>query len=123
MTYPQHPTRSLAQLIQAPTGSITGALLVPQAAVNQQQGGCQVTVIGADNRAQLRTVQVGPRVGTLWVVTSGLKPGERVVAVGADKAKGGGLMNPYGASAKLLTPLDIKPVVGRGGGGDRPTPH
>jgi membrane fusion protein (multidrug efflux system) len=81
-------------LIQAPTGNIEGALLVPQAAVNQQQGSYQVTVIGADNRAQLRTVQVGPTVGTLWVITSGLKPGERVVAVGADKVKEGGLVNP-----------------------------
>jgi RND family efflux transporter MFP subunit len=81
-------------LIQAPTGNIEGALLVPQAAVNQQQGTYQVAVVGADNRAQLRTVQVGPTVGTLWVITSGLKPGERVVAVGADKAKEGGLVNP-----------------------------
>ena len=80
--------------VQAPTGSITGALLVPQAAVSQQQGSCQVTVIGADNRAQLRTVQVGPTVGMFWVITSGLKPGERVVAVGADKVKEGGLVNP-----------------------------
>jgi membrane fusion protein (multidrug efflux system) len=80
--------------IQTPTGNITGALLVPQAAVNQQQGTYQVTVISADNRAQLRTVQVGPRVGTLWVITAGLKPGERVVAVGAEKAKEGDLVNP-----------------------------
>ncbi len=80
--------------IQAPTGNITGALLVPQAAVSQQQGTYQVTVIGANNRAQLRTVEVGPRVGTLWVITSGLKPGERVVAVGAEKAKEGELVNP-----------------------------
>jgi RND family efflux transporter MFP subunit len=80
--------------VQAPTGSITGALLVPQAAVNQQQGTYQVTVVGADNRAQLRTVQVGPTVGTLWVITAGLKPGERVVAVGADKVKDGQLVNP-----------------------------
>ena len=80
--------------IQTPTGNITGALLVPQAAVNQQQGTYQVTVIGTDSRAQLRTVQVGPRVGTLWVITTGLKPGERVVAVGADKAKEGELVNP-----------------------------
>jgi RND family efflux transporter MFP subunit len=81
-------------LIQAPTGNIEGALLVPQAAVNQQQGSNQVTVIGADNRAQLRTVAVGPTVGTLWVIISGLKPGERVVAVGADKVKDGGLVTP-----------------------------
>ena len=81
-------------LIQAPTGNIEGALLVPQAAVNQQQGSNQVTVVGADNRAQLRTVQVGPTVGTRWVINSGLKPGERVVAVGGDKVKEGGLVNP-----------------------------
>jgi RND family efflux transporter MFP subunit len=80
--------------VQAPTGNIEGALLVPQAAVTQQQGSNQVTVIGADNRAQLRTVAVGPTLGTLWVITSGLKPGERVVAVGADKVKEGGLVNP-----------------------------
>jgi len=83
--------------IQTPTGNITGALLVPQAAVNQQQGTYQVTVVGADNRAQLRTVQVGPTVGAFWVITAGLKPGERVVAGGADKVKEGGLVNatPY----------------------------
>ena len=80
--------------IQTPTGNITGALLVPQAAVNQQQGTYQVTVVGADNRAQLRTVEVGPRVGPLWVITSGLKPGERVVAAGAEKARNGEVVNP-----------------------------
>src|SRR3984957_13879416 len=80
--------------VQAPTEEIEGALLVPQAAVNQQQGTYQVTVVGADNRVQLRTVTVGPIVGTLWVITSGLKSGERVVAVGADKVKEGGLVNP-----------------------------
>ena len=80
--------------VQAPTGNIEGALLVPQAAVNQQQGANQVTVVGADNRAQLRTVQVGPTVGTLWVITSGLKPGERVAVVGGDKVKDGQAVNP-----------------------------
>ncbi|HZW79749.1 MAG TPA: efflux RND transporter periplasmic adaptor subunit [Candidatus Deferrimicrobiaceae bacterium] len=81
-------------LVQAPTGNITGALLVPQSAVAQLQGSDQVTVIGADNRAQLRTVQLGPTMGTLWVITSGLKPGERVAVVGAEKVKEGGLVNP-----------------------------
>jgi RND family efflux transporter MFP subunit len=80
--------------VQAPTGSIVGALLIPQAAVNQQQGSYQVTVIGSDNRAQLRTVEVGPKMGTLWVMTSGVKPGERVAAVGAEKTKEGQLVTP-----------------------------
>jgi membrane fusion protein (multidrug efflux system) len=80
--------------VQAPTGNITGALLVPQSAVSQAQGAYQVTVIAGDSRAQLRTVQVGPTEGTDWVITSGLKPGERVVAVGAEKIKDGDLVNP-----------------------------
>ena len=80
--------------IRALTGYLTKASLVPQAAVNQQQGTYQVTVVGGGNHAQLRTVEVGPRVGTLWVIKTGLKPGERVVAVGADKAKEGELVNP-----------------------------
>jgi RND family efflux transporter MFP subunit len=80
--------------VQAPTGILKGALLVPQAAVSQLQGTDQVTVIGADNRAQLRTVKMGPTVGTLWVITTGVNPGERVVAVGADKVKDGQTVNP-----------------------------
>lgn len=80
--------------IRALTGILRSALLVPQAAVSQAQGSDQVTVIGADNRAQLRAVQVGPTLGTMWVIASGLKPGERVVAVGAEKVKDGDLVNP-----------------------------
>jgi RND family efflux transporter MFP subunit len=80
--------------VQAPTGTIQGALLVPQSAVTQQQGTNQVTVIGPDNRAQLRTVQIGPTVGKLWTITAGLKPGERVVAVGAEKVKDGQPVKP-----------------------------
>ena len=83
--------------IQASTGKLTGALLAPQAAVSQTQGSYQIAVVGSDNRVQLRSVQVGPRVGTLWIITKGLNPGERVVAVGADQTKDGELVNakPY----------------------------
>src|SRR5207237_7016386 len=80
--------------IRTPTGNITGALLVPQAAVNQQQGTYQVTVVGADKRAQLRTVEVGPRAGTLWGLTTGLTPGERLAAARAGRATGCGPVKP-----------------------------
>jgi len=83
-----------SQLTLRSDRSICAALLVPQAAVNQLQGTYQVTVVGTDNRSQLRRVEVGPRVGTIWVITPGLKPGERVVAVGADQAKEGEVVNP-----------------------------
>jgi RND family efflux transporter MFP subunit len=76
------------------TGYLPRALLVPQSAVNQVQGSYEIVVIGADNRVQIRNVQTGPTVGTLWVITDGVKPGERVVAVGAEKAKQGELVNP-----------------------------
>lgn len=79
--------------IRALTGNIARALLIPQAAVSQTQGDYEIAVIGADNRAHLRTVQVGPTEGTLWVITSGVKPGERVVVVGADKLKDGDLVD------------------------------
>ena len=80
--------------VQAPTGSVTGALLVPQAAVNQVQGSHQVAVLGSDNRVQIRTVQVGPTVGTEWVITSGVKPGDRVVTAGIDKVRDGQVAKP-----------------------------
>jgi RND family efflux transporter MFP subunit len=80
--------------VQAPTGAIHGALLVPQSAVTQQQGTNQVTVVSTDNRAQLRTVQIGPTVGGFWTITGGLKPDERVVVVGAEKAKDGQPVKP-----------------------------
>ena len=80
--------------VRAMTGTITGALLVPQAAVSQAQGNYQVTVIGADNRAQLRAVKAGPTEGSLWVINTGLNPGERVIVVGAEKVKDGDLVKP-----------------------------
>ena len=86
--------------VQAPTGNITGALLVPQAAVNQVQGSHQVVVLGSDNRVQIRTVQVGPTVGTLWVITAGVKGGERVVTAGVEKVRDGELVKPTAAHGR-----------------------
>lgn len=70
------------------------ALLVPQSAVMQQQGNYQVAVVGADNRIRVLSVQVGPQVGMLWVISHGLTPNERVVAVGGDKVRTGMLVKP-----------------------------
>ncbi len=66
-----------------------GALLVPQRAVTELQGRYQVAVVGADNKVDLRWVKVGERVGSLWVIEEGLKPGERVIVEGIQKAKAG----------------------------------
>jgi RND family efflux transporter MFP subunit len=71
-----------------------GALLVPQRAVSELQGGYQVAVVGADNKVNVRTVTVGDRIGTQWIITDGLKPGERVVAEGVQKVRSGAQVNP-----------------------------
>jgi membrane fusion protein, multidrug efflux system len=71
-----------------------GALLVPQRAVNQLQTSYEVAVVGADNRAQVRSVKVGELFGSLWVIEDGLKPGERVVVEGLQKVRDGQPVKP-----------------------------
>ena len=70
------------------------ALLVPQRAVTELQGGYQVAVVGGDDKVSVRTVTVGDRVGNEWVIAEGLKPGERVVAEGVQKVRQGAHVNP-----------------------------
>jgi RND family efflux transporter MFP subunit len=71
--------------VRAITTTKKDALLVPQRAVTELQGGYQVAVVGKDNKVSIRPVKVGERVGSLWIVHEGLKPGERVVAEGIQR--------------------------------------
>jgi RND family efflux transporter MFP subunit len=66
-----------------------GALLVPQKAVTELQGTYQLAVVNADNKVSIRAVKVGARVGPLWIVESGVKPGELVVVEGLQKVQNG----------------------------------
>src|SRR5260221_4601292 len=59
-----------------------GALLVPQRAVTELQGGSRVAVVGPDGKAEIRSVETGPRVGDLWVIEKGLRAGESVIVSG-----------------------------------------
>jgi len=80
--------------VRAVIGMKKGALLIPQRAVLDQQGVHQVAVVGSDETVDLRTVQVGERVGPLWIVGHGLKPGERVIVEGIDRVKAGQKVKP-----------------------------
>jgi membrane fusion protein, multidrug efflux system len=73
--------------IRVKIGMQHGALLVPQKAVSEIQGAFQVAAVTPDNVVQIRPVKVGERHGALWLITQGLKPGERVVAQGVQKVK------------------------------------
>ncbi len=70
------------------------ALLVPQRAVSELQGGYQVAVVDADNKVNIRPVTVGPQVDRRWVIAGGLNPGERVVVEGVQKVRTGVRVNP-----------------------------
>ena len=66
-----------------------GAMVIPQEAVNELQGSYQVAVVGDDNKVSIRPVKMGERIGAMWEVTEGLKPGDRVIVQGLQKAREG----------------------------------
>jgi len=85
--------------VRASVNTRNGALLVPQRAVIELQGSQQIAVVGSDNKANIRPVTAGERIGDQWIVSGNLKPGERVIVEGLQKVKEGGLVNPKPASA------------------------
>jgi membrane fusion protein (multidrug efflux system) len=80
--------------VRAVTATKSDALLVPQRAVTELQGSYQVAVVGSDNKIEMRTVKVGERSGTLWIIEDGLKAGETVVVEGTQKIKPGAVVQP-----------------------------
>ena len=69
------------------------ALLIPQKAVVELQGVRSVMVVGPENKVAQRTVTMVDRIGELWIATQGLKPGERVVVEGLQKARPGAVVS------------------------------
>jgi RND family efflux transporter MFP subunit len=75
--------------VSAETTVLHNAVVVPQRAVSEMQGMSQVIVVGADNVAHIRTVQLGTQVGPNIVISSGLSAGDRVVTAGNEKVRDG----------------------------------
>lgn len=73
--------------VRIETGVTQNALLIPQPAVIEVQSQYQVIVLNAENRAVIRPVKVGDRFGTDWIITEGLKPGEKVVVEGIQRVQ------------------------------------
>jgi len=85
--------------VRASAKTQAGALLVPQRAVIELQGSYQVAVVGSDDKVSIRPVTVGERVGRLWIVTEGLKAGERVIVEGLMKVRDGATVKPVSAES------------------------
>ncbi len=87
--------------IRAMTSMQNGALLVPQSAVTELQGRYQIAVVGSDNKVNIRSVEVGDRVGQLWIITKGIEAGDRVISEGTSKVRDGVTVNPSTERAAL----------------------
>ena len=80
----------------------TGVLSVPQPAVMELQGNYQVAVVDAENKVSIRPVKVGDLFGNMWIIVEGLKPGERVIVEGTQKAQEGSVVAPKPYVAPVL---------------------
>ena len=75
--------------VRLPTSVAKDALLVPQRAVIETQGAYQVAVVTPDNKAAIRPVKVGERVGNMWIIREGIQPSDKVIVEGFQKVKEG----------------------------------
>jgi membrane fusion protein (multidrug efflux system) len=77
------------------------AILVPQAGVARSpRGTATVLLVGPDNKAVLREVTADRTVGDKWLVSAGLKPGDKVIVEGLGKVKAGQAIKPVPAGSK-----------------------
>jgi membrane fusion protein (multidrug efflux system) len=80
--------------IRAITEERKNALLIPQRAISELQGTYQVGVVGPDNKVAIRSVKPGPQLGDMWVIESGLEPGDKVVVDGLQRIRDGMTVTP-----------------------------
>ncbi|MFO1417161.1 MAG: efflux RND transporter periplasmic adaptor subunit [Methylotetracoccus sp.] len=95
--------------VRAVTNIQRGAVLVPQRAVTELQGMAQLAVVRDDNTVEFRKVRTGERVGSQWVIDEGLKPGERVIVEGLQKARPGAPVTPTPYQAAPDSSADSSP--------------
>lgn len=80
--------------LQAESTEKTRLPLIPQTSVQQDQSGHFVLVVTPDNTVKTRPVELGRRINAMWVVKSGLKPGEHIIVQGLQKVRAGGKVVP-----------------------------
>jgi membrane fusion protein (multidrug efflux system) len=86
------------------------AFLVPQAAVVQTEQAKLVWVVDADGKANMRPVQTANWIGSNWVVTSGLKPGDAVIIDNLMKLRPGAPVQPHAPGDTGPAPSSTPPT-------------
>jgi membrane fusion protein (multidrug efflux system) len=85
-------------------GQRTQAILAPQQGITRDaRGRATAMVIGKDNKAEMRQVTVDRAVGDKWIVTNGLKPGDRLIVEGLLNLRPGTVVKP-GAPQQVVAP-------------------
>jgi len=85
------------------TNEAKNVIVVPQRAVQELQSMQSVFTVGPDNKAQMRTIVTGDRVGDGWIVTQGLKSGDKVIVEGLQKVRPGAPVQPTPYKAREAT--------------------
>lgn len=80
--------------VKAKVNVVKNGILIPQRCVTELQGLYNVFVVDNSNKIKTKKVIVGPKIKQFWLITEGLKPGEKVVYEGLQKVKDGVLVNP-----------------------------
>jgi len=80
--------------VRAVTEQRKNALVVPQRAITELQGIYQVGIVGPDNKVTIRIVKLGPQFADMWVVDSGLEPGDKVIVDGLQRLRDGMIVTP-----------------------------
>jgi len=80
--------------VRAKTETRHGAILVPQRAVTELQSAYQIAVVDPQNKAHIKTVQVGEQVGNNWLIDKGVEPNDRVIVEGTQKVREGTVVAP-----------------------------
>lgn len=94
--------------VRVPIGRTENALLVPESAVGADQAGRFVLAINSEDVVERRTVEVGTKRGSLVVVTGDVRPDDRIVIAGLQRARPGAKVAP------TETELDVPPEESAG---------
>ncbi|MBM9513835.1 efflux RND transporter periplasmic adaptor subunit [Desulfogranum marinum] len=87
-------------IVKTKVMDVNNAILIPQRCVVELQGLFNVFVVDESNKVETREIKVGPKVGSMWLISEGLQPGEKVVFEGLQKVKDGITVNPTIADVK-----------------------
>lgn len=85
-------------------GTNNGAMLIPQVGVTRDQSGRPIAlIVGSDDKVSQAVLTTSGTRGTDWIVTSGLKPGDRVIVQGTDKTRPGAKVKTVPAQLNSTT--------------------